>query len=210
MVSSLIVYFDYKSPYAFVAKAPIYQLERDFGIKIDWRPYSLHIPDFLGTVDIDKSGKIVGGTRNDHQWRRTRYLYMDARRLAKDTNQDLIIKGPVRVFESKTVHIGMLFARREGIFRAYHDLVFDRFWKRKLDIVDSDAVAAMVSNVGGDGDEFKRYLLDEGEAEHNRLIQEANGLGIFGVPTIVLKGELFWGNEHIATVRKRLVELAHD
>ena len=63
MTHSLIVYFDYKSPYAFVAKTPIYQLEQDFGIEVEWRPYSLHIPDFLGTVEVDGEGKIVGGTR---------------------------------------------------------------------------------------------------------------------------------------------------
>lgn len=204
MPSALIVYFDYKSPYAFVAKAPLYQLEKDFGIELEWRPYSLHIPDFLGSVEIDGDGKITGGTRNEHQWRRTRYLYMDARRLAKDTDQDLMIKGPARVYNSTTAHIGMLFAEREGLFRAYHDLVFDRFWKRELDIDDADAVAAVVAEAGGDGAAFKAYLVGDGASEHDRIIEEANEIGIFGVPSLVLDGELFWGNEHIPSVRKRL------
>ncbi|MBG04778.1 MAG: disulfide bond formation protein DsbA [Rhodospirillaceae bacterium] len=204
MPSSLIVYFDYKSPYAFVAKAPIYQLEKDFGLEVEWRPYSLHIPDFLGSVDVDADGKITGGTRNEHQWRRTRYLYMDARRLAKDTDQDLMIKGPARVYNSKTAHIGMLFAKREGFFRPYHDLVFDRFWKRELDIDDADAVAAAVAEAGGDGDGFKTYLAGEGVKEHDRIIEKGNEIGIFGVPSFVLDGELFWGNEHLPSVRKRL------
>ena len=204
MSSPLIVYFDYKSPYAFVAKAPIYQLEKDFGIEIEWRPYSLHIPDFLGTVEVDADGNITGGTRNEHQWRRTRYLYMDARRLAKDTDQDLVIKGPARVYESKTAHIGMLFAKREGIFRSYHDLVFDWFWKRELNIDDANAVAKTIAKAGGDGEEFKNYLLAEGIREHDRIINEGNEIGIFGVPSFVLDGELFWGNEHLPSVRRRL------
>ena len=108
MSSPLIVYFDYKSPYAFVAKAPIYELEKDFGIEVEWRPYSLHIPDFLGTVEVDADGNITGGTRNAHQWRRTRYLYMDARRLAKDTDQDLIIKGPARGALYDQILVGIL------------------------------------------------------------------------------------------------------
>ena len=204
MSSPLIVYFDYKSPYAFVAKAPIYQLEKDFGIEIEWRPYSLHIPDFLGTVEVDADGNITGGTRNEHQWRRTRYLYMDARRLAKDTDQDLVIKGPARVYESKTAHIGMLFAKREGIFRSYHDLVFDWFWKRELNIDDANAVAKTIAKAGGDGEGFKSYLLAEGIREHDRIINEGNEIGIFGVPSFVLDGELFWGNEHLPSVRRRL------
>lgn len=204
MPSSLIVYFDYKSPYAFVAKAPIYQLEKDFGLEVEWRPYSLHIPDFLGTVDVDENGKIVGGTRNEHQWRRTRYLYMDARRLATDTGQDLMIKGPARVYESKTAHIGTLYAQQQGIFRAYHDLVFDRFWKRELDIDDADAVAATIAEAGGDAAAFKAYHVGEGQSDHEAVIEQANEIGIFGVPSFVLDGELFWGNEHLPSVRNRL------
>jgi len=204
MANSLIVYFDYKSPYAFVAKAPVYRLEQDFGIAVDWRPYSLHIPDFLGTVEVDETGKVVGGTRNEHQWRRTRYLYMDARRLARDTGQDLMIKGPARVFQSRTAHIGALYAQQQGFFRPYHDLVFDRFWKRELDIDDVDAVAAAVAEAGGDADGFRAYCAGDGQREHDAVIEQANEIGIFGVPSFVLDGELFWGNEHLPSVRARL------
>jgi len=146
----------------------------------------------------------VGGTRNEHQWRRTRYLYMDARRLATDTGQDLMIKGPARVYESKTAHIGTLYAQKQGIFRAYHDLVFDRFWKRELDIDDADAVAATIAEAGGDAAAFKAYHVGEGQSDHEAVIEQANEIGIFGVPSFVLDGELFWGNEHLPSVRNRL------
>ena len=204
MPSSLIVYFDYKSPYAFVAKASIYQLKQDFGIEVEWRPYSLRIPDFLGSVEVDSEGKIVGGTRNEHQWRRARYLYMDARRLAKDTDQDLMIRGPARVFNSRAAHIGMLFAEDKDFFQSYHDLVFERFFKRELDIDDADVVAGVIEEVGGDGLAFKNYHSGDGQSDHDEVIKRANEIGIFGVPTFVLDGELFWGNEHVPSVRNRL------
>ena len=59
MTHSLIVYFDYKSPYAFVAKAPIYQLEQDFGIEVEWQPYSLHIPHILHIQQILVCNSII-------------------------------------------------------------------------------------------------------------------------------------------------------
>ena len=42
--------------------------------------------------------------------------------------------------------IGMLWAKRQGKgkFRAYHDLVFERFWRRELDIEDPEAIAAVI------------------------------------------------------------------
>ena len=63
MIDRLIVYFDYKSPYAYLAKDPARGLAAEFGLAIEWRPYTLRIPEYLGSLD----------TRTDHQWRRVRY-----------------------------------------------------------------------------------------------------------------------------------------
>jgi 2-hydroxychromene-2-carboxylate isomerase len=63
---SITVYIDYKSPYAYLAKDPAWELEREFDVRLDWLPYTLDIPEFLGTVE----------GRNPHQWRRVRYSYM--------------------------------------------------------------------------------------------------------------------------------------
>jgi len=46
----------------------------------------------------------------------------------------------------------------------------------------------------------------EGGAEHDRLRGEAEAAGIFGVPTFVLDGELFWGGDRIGLLRERLDE----
>ena len=42
--SPLIVYIDYKSPYAFISIEPTYQIEDHLGIEIDWRPPTLDGP----------------------------------------------------------------------------------------------------------------------------------------------------------------------
>ncbi len=42
------LYIDYKSPYAYLAKDPAYQLERDTGVEIEWLPYILDIPAISG------------------------------------------------------------------------------------------------------------------------------------------------------------------
>jgi 2-hydroxychromene-2-carboxylate isomerase len=40
--------------------------------------------------------------------------------------------------------------------------------------------------------------------EHDRIIDEAEALGVFGVPTMVLNGELFWGNDRIDLLIERI------
>jgi 2-hydroxychromene-2-carboxylate isomerase len=71
------IYIDYKSPYAYLAKDLAYELEQDHPIRLDWRPYILDIPSFLGSARVDASGAVLEQDRNAHQWRRVRYSYMD-------------------------------------------------------------------------------------------------------------------------------------
>jgi hypothetical protein len=71
---TVAVYIDYKSPYAYLAKDLVYELERDFPVRIDWLPYRLDIPSFLGSARLDDNGRIIEEQRNAHQWRRVRYV----------------------------------------------------------------------------------------------------------------------------------------
>ena len=79
---SVRIYTDYKSPFAFVANQALFELEEKEGVKLEWLPYTLRIPEFMGTVE----------ERTPHFWRKVRYSYMDARRYANA--QGLTIKGP--------------------------------------------------------------------------------------------------------------------
>src|SRR5260370_1843160 len=159
---TVTVYFDYKSPYAFLAKDPAYELERDFPVRVDWLPYTLDIPSFLGSARVDDGGQVVEEQRNAHQWRRVRYSYMDCRRQAR--KRGLVIRGPQRIWDSTIASRGMLYAKRQGdtILRCYHDAVFERFWKRELDIEDPDVVCAVLAEAGADTMGFPAHLIGEG------------------------------------------------
>lgn len=190
----ITLYSDYKSPYAYIAKAGVYRLEAAFDVEVDWLPYTLDIPSYLGSVE----------NRDPHQWRRVRYSYMDARRYANI--QGLTLYGPKKIFDSRLAHIGMLFAKENGVFRAYNDIVFDRFWKRELDIEDAATMRAVLAEAGANVSEFPSYVEGQGGALHDGLRDEAEEVGIFGVPTFVLEGEPFWGGDRMPLIRDRLRE----
>ena len=40
--------------------------------------------------------------------------------------------------------------------------------------------------------------------QHDRIIDEAEALGVFGVPTMMFNGELFWGNDRIDLLIERI------
>src|SRR6266851_2542691 len=190
------VYIDYKSPYAYLVKDRAWELEREFDVRLDWLHYTLEIPEFLGTVE----------GRNAHQWRRIRYSYMDARRLAN--RRGLTVRGPQKIFDSSIAAIGMLYAERHDVFRKYNDLVFERFWKRALDIEDREAIQAVVSEAGAPVAGFFDFLDGDGRIAHDRICRQAEEIGVFGVPTFVVDGEIFWGGDRLWMVREKLVDRA--
>lgn len=197
-------YFDYKSPYAYLAQEETFRLERDFDVQVDWLPYTLDIPQFIGSAEVDESGRVISENRNAHQWRRVRYSYMDSRREA--SRRGLVVRRPQKIFDSSIAHIGMLYAKRAGDFRAFHTAVYERFWKRDLNIEDRSLIMRVLQEVGIDATGFPAYLNGEGRQEHDRIQAQAHDMGVFGVPSYVVDGQLFWGAERLVRVRERLGE----
>jgi 2-hydroxychromene-2-carboxylate isomerase len=198
------VYSDYKSPYAYLAKDLVYELERETGVAPEWLPYTLDIPAYLGSAKVDAAGNVVEASRNAHQWRRVRYSYMDCRREAN--RRGLTILGPRKIFDSSLASIGMLYAKRHGALHAYHDRVFERFWKRELDIESPAALAAVLAECGADTSGFAAFLEGEGRRELEAIMREAEAAGVFGVPSFLLDdGNLYWGREHLPRIREILI-----
>ena len=197
----LIVYIDYKSPFAFAAKDPTYELEDQLGIEIDWRPLTLDIPSFLGSARLDKQGKVAESNRTAQQWTGVRYAYRDARRYA--ALRGYTLRGTEKIWDSSLAHIGMLWAKQQGraVLRAYSDRVYVPFWKRELDIEDPSVVRSVLREAGCDVAGFLEYLTGEGRAIHDEMQPMIFDAGIFGVPSYVVEGELFFGREHLPMVR---------
>jgi 2-hydroxychromene-2-carboxylate isomerase len=203
---TVTLYTDYKSPYAYLAKDPAYALVRDFAVRLDVLPYVLNIPDFLGSARLDAAGNVIEQQRTAHQWRRVKYSYMDCRRQAR--KQGLTIRGTVKIWDTVLGACGLLWAKRQGdaVFRGYHDRVFERFWKRELDIEDIAVVTATLDEAGADTSGFAAYAASEGPAEVDRISRAAEEAGVFGTPTFVVDGELFWGSEHLPDIREMLAK----
>lgn len=196
----LIVYLDFKSPYAYLAKDPTRQLEQDYGIAIDWRPLTLNIPSYLGSAKVNDAGKVVEENRTPRQWQGVRHAYMDAKRYAR--LKDIVLYGPKKIWDSSLAGIGMLWTRADrNVQQRYMDLVYERFWRRELDIEDAQVIAAAVAEAGGDDAGYLAYLAGEGRQRHDELQAALHPAGIFGVPTYVVADEIFFGREHLPMVR---------
>src|SRR6266404_1690611 len=117
------LYYDYKSPFAYLAMAPAYALMESHRVQLRYIPHEIDIRTVFGG-DLDE--------RPERSWRKIRYLYLDARRFANE--RGIVIRGPQKIFDSRLSLISGIFADQHGRFRAYSDRVFERFFKRELNI----------------------------------------------------------------------------
>ena len=200
--SPLIVYIDFKSPYAFIAKDPTYALADQLGIEIDWRPLTLDIPSYLGSARLGADGRsVVESNRTPQQWSGVRYAYRDARRYA--SLRGLTLRGTTKIWDSSLAGIGMQWAKQHGStsLRGYIDRVYERFWKRELDIEDPRVIEGVLAEAGVDIAGFSAYRTGAGRISHETQQPQIFEAGIFGVPSYVVAGELFFGREHLPMVR---------
>jgi 2-hydroxychromene-2-carboxylate isomerase len=196
---SVKLYFAYTSPFTYLAMEPAYELERSYRITLRFIPYGVNIRQVYG-------GEVEA--RDERNRRKLRYLYLDARRLAAE--RGLTIRPPKKIFSARLAFYGGMCAEDQGLFRPYADRVFERFWKRELEVEDPDALAAILSEVGTDTGQFRRYIADEAAEAKPRLkacFAEAQHDQVFGVPTFVIEGERFWGYDRIEWIKRKLDDL---
>lgn len=200
MTSTVTLYVDYRSPFSYLVKDEAYALERDLAVKLVWRPFTTNFEGAYGGAVEERS---------ERDWRKVRYLYMDARRLA--ARRGLVVRGTPKIYDPMIAHVGMLLAAQIGhpMFRRYQDAVCERFWRRDLDIEDEAAIRALLVEAGVDGCSFDELIASgEGARQCRAIVAEAEERGVFGVPTFVLdeSGELFWGTDRVWLLRERLAE----
>jgi 2-hydroxychromene-2-carboxylate isomerase len=197
----LIVYIDYKSPYAYLAKDPTYALADELGIDVDWRPLTLDIPSYLGSARLDDKGAVVESRRTPQQWTRVKYAYHDVRRYA--SLRRLVVRGTTKIWDSSLAAIGMLWAKAEGprVLRSYTDRMYERFWRRELDIENVAVIERVLGEAGAATRGFAAHAAGEGSALHDEMQRAIFDAGIFGVPTYVVDGEVLFGREHLPRVR---------
>ena len=204
MPSPLIVYIDFKSPYAYLAIEPTRRLGRELGISIDWRPFVLDIPSYLGSARLDKSGQVAQSSRSEEQWSGVKYAYYDCRRYAN--LYGMTIRGTVKIWDTNLAATGMLWAKTQGdeILQRYIDGIYMPFWRRELDVENIDVIKQVLAAAGAQLAGFSSFAGGDGGQRNRELQEAAFGQGVFGVPTYVLAEDMYFGREHLPRIRWQL------
>ena len=82
--------------------------------------------------------------------------------------------------------------------------MFDRFWKQELDVESRVEISTVLTELDLDAAEFLRYADTDARADLDACFAEADRDKIFGVPTFIVDGEPFWGEDRIDWVIRKL------
>ncbi len=195
----LAVYIDLKSPYAYIAIDPTRAMAKSLGVEIDWRPFTLDLPSYMGSAKLAKDGKKVeSAERTPQQWSGVRYSYRDARRYAALTGKT--VRGTVKIWDSSRAGIAMLWAKQQSGFDRFVDVAYPPFWRRELDIDDLRVLEQSLAEAGLETAGFRDWARAAGRELHDRTNEAAFDAGVYGVPTYLVEDEMWFGREHLPRI----------
>ena len=96
--------------------------------------------------------------------------------------------------------------KEEGLETPFIDAIFAAYWeKNDASIEHYDGLTPIVETLGLSAAEFKARA--ESEQIRTRLIDSTNGgldRGVFGVPSLIVEDEIFWGKDRMEFVEQAL------
>jgi 2-hydroxychromene-2-carboxylate isomerase len=136
--------------------------------------------------------------------RKARYLWRDHERWAELTG--LPFRKPSRFPIKTSCALRCVVAAREhALDDAFAQEVFRAYWERDEDISERAVLAGIARNVGLDGAEL--VAASDGPDIRSRLAKittEAAQRGVFGVPTMFVGEEMFWGKDRLEFVERAI------
>ena len=191
MSKPIYFYFDFVSPYSFIAHKLIKRVAQKSSIKIEYRPV------------------LVGGLHNLNGIKapafipsKARFMIRDCKMVAENNKIKFRFNS---YFPIKSLNLMRgVFVSAEDNFKSYYiDKVFDAVWQDGLNMNDQNIIDKILKNLGVNPTTFSLRTSSQSIKEQlKRKTNEAYELGIFGAPTFVSNNKLFWGQDRIEFVIK--------
>ena len=186
MIKPFDFYFDFISPYSFLAHKEIRKIEKKFGIKIRYRPI------------------LLGGLHNLHGIKAPAFIPAKAKHMIRDCKL-ISERNSVKFkfnsyFPIKSLNLmrGVLVAEEDNIKNYYIDSIFNTIWQDGLNMNDDNIIQKVLKNININPKTFSlRSTSSLIKDSLRKKTSEAYEKGIFGAPTFVSNNKIFWGQDRI-------------
>ncbi len=195
MTEPIDFYFDFSSPYGYLAACVIDDRMAALGREVRWKPY------LLGAVY-----KETGGQPLVNIPMKGRYSLHDMTRSARRLGIPLAWPKPFPFMSVAAVRaFYWLEQSSQEDAKTFAKEVFRRSFAEGKDMSGAAAVVAAAKDLGFDADGLSAALQDQGVKDLARAkVDEAMALDVFGSPYFIVDGEPFWGHDRIADLEEWL------
>lgn len=191
MTRTIEIYFDYRSPFAYFLSELIDDVAARHDAVPLWKP-----------IDLDMLSNFAKGPPYSPPKRA--YVLTDALRTAEYHGLVIRPAQPFPVNSRLALRLAIV-ARQHDAFAAFHRRVFRAAWQEQRDIGAEPVLGECIQAAGGDPTAWlaRARSLDV-EDRLREFANEAEERKVFGVPTLVFGGELFWGVDSLPQLEWRL------
>ena len=192
MIKPFDFYFDFVSPYSFLAHKEIRKIENKASIKIRYKPI------------------LLGGLHNLHGIKAPAFIPAKAKHMIRDCKL-IAEKNNVRFkfnsyFPIRSLNLMRgVFVAEEDNFKSYYiDNIFNSIWQDGLNMNDENIIQKGFKKLKCKSKNFcfKSNLLFNKRKFKKKKTSEAYEKGVFGAPTFVSNNKIFWGQDRIEFVLK--------
>ena len=187
MATAIDFYFDFISPYSYLAHTQLPKIAAKHGYAIAYHPVDLNV--------LKTAGGNTGPASRE-QPLKFKYVYADFARWSARYGVPMKRLGG---YDPKCrLTRGTFYARDHNQAGAYVTATWKRIWGEGGSLADEALMRAVAREMGWKEDEFLAFM-DSADAEKRFKTETdaATARGVFGVPTMMLGEELWWGNDRL-------------
>lgn len=192
-MNNIVEYFNINSPWSFMGNHRLLRLQEQFSFSVELRP-----------VSIPQIFQATGGTPLPQRHpSRQEYRFVELKRWADRLELPLTMKPAYFPSPDLLAHASILLLPEDMQLRAAERIGF-ALWCEEADIADPAIVGNILKTITPTA-----MVADEAQIEKAQATIEAHGNkaikdGVFGVPSYVLDGEVFWGQDRLDFVMEKL------
>ena len=183
MTNKIDFYFDFISPYTFLAHKKI--------IKLNKRNNFNYKPILLG--GLHNLGGITAPAFNE---RKMKNMKNDCEIIAQKNEIDFVWNANFPI-NSLYLMRGFIFISDDQKDR-FIDICFDYYWEKNKDISKKDVIKMILGECNIDENLFSDGINNQKiKDELKNLTSDAFAKDVFGAPTFVINNKLFWGQDRL-------------
>ena len=189
MIKSFEFYFDFVSPYSFLAHKEIGKIEKTNAIKIKYMPILLG--GLHNLAGIKAPGFIPI---------KAKYMIRDCKLWAEKYNITFKFNN---YFPIKTLDLMrcVLVSEKKNFAQNFINKIFDAIWKDGLNLNDNIIIEKLLKNLDINP---KTFLMESVQPkikdELKKRTDAAYKKGIFGAPSFIVNNKVFWGQDRLEFV----------